>query len=77
MAQLLVRNLENEVVDKLRVRAAQNGVSMEEEHRRILRASLLAPKAKPRKSLKELLLEMPDPGDDFPPLRSPDRKVEF
>ncbi len=41
MAQLLVRNLEEAVVRKLKQKAAKDGVSMEEEHRRILRNSLL------------------------------------
>jgi antitoxin FitA len=36
MAQLLVRNVPDEVVRALKLRAAVNGVSAEEEHRRIL-----------------------------------------
>ena len=41
MAQLIVRNLEERVVAVLRQRAARRGVSMEEEHRTILRAALV------------------------------------
>jgi len=41
MATLTVRNLEEDVVRSLRVRAAQNGRSAEAEHRAILRATLL------------------------------------
>ena len=37
MAQILVRNLENEVKTRLRRRAKRNGRSMEEEVREILR----------------------------------------
>lgn len=37
MAQLIVRNLENDVRDKLRAMAAAHGRSMEEEVREILR----------------------------------------
>jgi plasmid stability protein len=37
MAQLVVRNIENEVKARLRRRATQNGRSMEEEVRDILR----------------------------------------
>jgi plasmid stability protein len=37
MAQILVRNLENEVKARLRRRAKRNGRSMEEEVREILR----------------------------------------
>ncbi len=62
MAQLTVRRLEEEVVRALRVRAAENGRSAEAEHREILRRILLAPR--PRVSLKEHLLAMPDVGDD-------------
>lgn len=40
MAQLIVRNIEDEVAQKLKERAAKNGVSAEEEHRRILAAVL-------------------------------------
>ena len=40
MAQLLVRNLEEDVKAKLRVLAAQHGRSMEEEVRAILRQAV-------------------------------------
>jgi len=36
MAALSIRNIDDEVVDRLRVRAAQNGRSMEAEAREIL-----------------------------------------
>lgn len=62
MKQLLVRNIEADVVRELKVRAARNGHSAEEEHRQILRAALGRDTNSP--SLKELLLEMPDLGDD-------------
>lgn len=60
MAQLLVRDIESDVVRELKIRAARHGRSAEEEHRQILREALRGP-AKP---LKELLLEMPDVGED-------------
>ena len=41
MAQLIVRNLEDEVRDKLRALAAEHGRSMEEEIREILREATL------------------------------------
>jgi len=41
MAQLIVRQIEDKVVRKLKEQAGQHGVSMEEEHRRILRDALL------------------------------------
>jgi plasmid stability protein len=62
MAQLIVRNIEEELVRELRVRAARNGHSAEEEHRRILRQVLGSEHA--GSSLKEMLSEMPEIGDD-------------
>jgi plasmid stability protein len=41
MAQLIVRNLEDDVRDRLRELAEENGRSMEEEVREILRAAAL------------------------------------
>jgi len=41
VAQLIVRNLENDVRDRLRVLAEKHGHSMEEEVREILRAATL------------------------------------
>jgi plasmid stability protein len=61
MAQLLVRGLDDEVVRKLKLRAAQNGHSAEEEHRRILGAALADV---PRPDFLEALLSMPDAGAD-------------
>lgn len=42
MNQLLVRNLETPVIRRLRARARQHGVSVEEEHRRILREACVS-----------------------------------
>jgi antitoxin FitA len=42
MATLTVRNLEEDVVRRLRVRAAEHGRSAEAEHREILRRALRA-----------------------------------
>lgn len=42
MATMTIRNLDDEVKSRLRVRAAQHGRSMEEEARSILRAALAA-----------------------------------
>jgi antitoxin FitA len=62
MAQLLVRDIETEVVSELKVRAARHGRSAEEEHRQILREALSS--NWPTQSLKEMLLAMPDAGED-------------
>jgi plasmid stability protein len=57
MAQLVVRQLEEKLVRKLRQRAAKAGVSMEEEHRRILRAALRG--TQETRDFKEHLLAIP------------------
>jgi antitoxin FitA len=41
MATLTVRNLDDDVVCRLRIRAAEHGRSAEAEHREILRAALI------------------------------------
>lgn len=69
--QLLVRNIESDVVRELKIRAARHGHSAEEEHRQILREALRS--RGPAKSLKTLLLEMPDVGEDRDFERSEDR----
>jgi len=78
MPQLIVRGIEEKIVKKLKERAGQHGVSMEEEHRRILRSALLGQTEKKR-SFKEYLREMPDVGPDelFDRDRTPDRTVEL
>ena len=63
MPQLIVRQIEEKVVKKLKQQAGQHGVSMEEEHRRILREALLRPLGK-KLSFKEHLLAMPDVGEE-------------
>lgn len=63
MPQLIVRQIEEKVVKRLKARAGLHGVSTEEEHRRILREVLLGATAE-RPSFKEYLLKMPDVGPD-------------
>lgn len=76
MAQLIVRNIEEEVVEALKLRAARHGRSAEAEHRELLRAAL---SKRPTVSLKEHLLAMPDTGDDsdFEAERTVARRVEL
>jgi plasmid stability protein len=64
MAQLIVRNLDEALVRKLKQQAARNGVSTEEEHRRILKAALQGERAGRRRTLKDHLLAIPEAGDD-------------
>lgn len=78
MPQLIVRQIEEKVVRKLKERAGQHGVSMEEEHRRILREALVGP-SKKKRSFREFLLAMPNVGEDRDFARDPqiDRAVEL
>ncbi len=62
MGQLIVRNLEDEVIEALKARASAHGRSAEAEHREILRTALLGPTA--GTSLWEWLSRMPDDGHD-------------
>jgi plasmid stability protein len=61
MAQLIVRNLPHEVVTRLKQRAAEHNRSAEAEHRQILLHALLG---EDKRSLKALLAQMPDVGND-------------
>ena len=57
MAQLLVRDLDESLVKKLKRRARAHGVSTEEEHRRILHEFLFQPAGK-KPTLIEFLLSL-------------------
>ena len=77
MAQLIVRNLDDDLVQELKERAARHGRSAEAEHRLILEAALA-----PRRSgetLKELLLAIPAVGrdEDFERIEATVRDVEL
>ncbi len=61
MASLVVRNLDQRVVNALKQRAAQHGRSAEAEHRALLEELLLRPKGK---SFAEAILTMPNVGQD-------------
>jgi antitoxin FitA len=78
MPQLIVRQIEEKVVRKLKQRAGQHGISMEEEHRRILREALLGSTRKKR-SFKDYLLSIPNVGEDKDFERGPqlERPVEL
>ena len=77
MSQLIVRNLPEDVVRGLKLRAARHGRSAEAEHRLILEEAL-RPKAR-SKSLKDALLALPDVGDDadFAPRRERGRRTRL
>ena len=61
MANLIVRNINDEIVKALKERAGMSGHSAEAEHRIILARALLRPK---KKSFNEILADIPDVGSD-------------
>lgn len=63
MASIVVRNLDDELKRRLRVRAAEHGCSMEQEARDILRAALDAGTASP-KNLGTAIRELFQPFGD-------------
>ncbi len=79
MASITVRNLDDELKRRLRIRAAENGRSMEQEAREILR-SALAVEAAPTRNLGTAIRErfVPYGGVDLDipprdPMREPPR----
>jgi len=76
MAQLIVRDIPQEVVARLKQRAAKRGHSAEAEHREILRQALLSPKTA---SLKAMLRGIPAVGrdSDFARARRVGRRVSL
>jgi plasmid stability protein len=61
MANLLVRNVDDNIVQSLREQAAANGRSAEAEHRAILAEALGRPK---RRTFAQVLMSMPGVGED-------------
>jgi plasmid stability protein len=66
MSQLIVRNLDEDLVRRLRQRASEHGRSAEEEHRQILRAALRSD------GLGEYLADIPEVGEDEDFVREPE-----
>ena len=61
MANLMVRNVDDAVVEALKARAGKRGTSAEAEHRRILSQALGKPK---KKSFAQVLTKIPPVGKD-------------
>lgn len=61
MANLLVRNIDDNIVKALKARAGLHGISAEAEHRLILEETLLKPA---KKSFVQVLMSMPNVGQD-------------
>ena len=60
MANLLVRNIDDRVVEALKKRAGRENTSAEALHRQILEEALLSR----RKTFAEVIASMPDVGTD-------------
>jgi plasmid stability protein len=61
MANLIVRNVDDEIANALKMRASRHGISAEAEHRRILEQALKRPK---KRSFLEVLSQIPEVGTD-------------
>ena len=72
MSDLLVRGVDDDLVQALKKRAGAHGRSQEAELRAILTAALLSP---PRRNLAQLLAAMPDVGLDADFQRQDDQVV--
>jgi len=78
MAQLLVRDIELSVVKQLRSRAAAQGVSVEEAHRRLLRSALMGNHPAPQRNFIEYLRSIPrGEAVEFPRAADLPRQVAF
>lgn len=82
ISSITIRNLESNVKDRLRLRAARHGRSMEEEARDILRAALAEKSRRPANLLEAIRRRIDSLGGvelDIParsPLREPPRFEE-
>jgi plasmid stability protein len=76
MASLVVRNLDERIVQALKARAARHGCSAEAEHRALLEAALLKTC---RRNLAAVLSAMPDAGrdEDFERIEEPESPRVF
>lgn len=61
MANLIVRNIDDDIARALKVRASKHGISAEAEHRQILKQVLTGPK---KRTFVEILSQIPNVGDD-------------
>lgn len=76
MAQLIVRNLPDDLVAALKRRAARKQRSAEEEHREILRIALGGSR---QRSFAQVVADMPNVGqdDDFARSQQESRRPDF
>jgi len=81
MGQILVRKIDDDLKRRLKLRAESHGVSMEEEARTILKASLLVdepPKYGLGTAIANLFRDIPDNDEPLPEWpRQPFKPVDF
>lgn len=70
MASLSVRKLDDDTLRRLRVRAAQHGISMEEEVRQIIKQAVSTPER-----LGDLAIRLFAPAYGGPELELPERET--
>jgi plasmid stability protein len=61
MANLIVRNVDENIVKALKMRAGRHGTNAEAEHRKILAQALLKPR---KRSFAQVIAAMPNVGKD-------------
>ncbi len=61
MANLIVRNVNEDIIKALKTRAGRHGISAEAEHRKILAQALVKPR---KRSFVEAIAAMPNVGKD-------------
>lgn len=61
MANLIVRNINDNIAKALKLRASQHGISAEAEHRRILEQVLTRPR---KSSFASVLIQIPNVGKE-------------
>ena len=62
MTTLVLHNIDDDMVNALKLRAGKHGISVEAEHRKILEVALFAHK---KKSFAEILTTIPEVGLDL------------
>ncbi|MDM8547587.1 FitA-like ribbon-helix-helix domain-containing protein [Candidatus Venteria ishoeyi] len=72
MANLIVRNIDDDIANALKIKASQHGISAEAEHRKILEQALTRPQ---KKSFIQVLSQMPDVGKDSDFTRIQDKSI--
>jgi antitoxin FitA len=79
MATLMIRDLDDAVKARLRVRAAHNGRSMEAEARAILRAALTGPSAQRGlgSRIRQRFADLDDVPISLPPRAEQPRAADF